>query len=194
MVHERRLHVELGELELPVGPQVLVAQATGDLVVAVDAGHHEQLFGQLRALGEHVTGTRAQPAGDSELTGPLRGGRPQQGRLHLYEPLPVHGRPQCSVDSGPQAKIGLHPRPSQVDVTEPETGGLVHLDPVVNGKGRWLGRVEHDNGAIAHLDLAGGQFGVLLPSGRRRTVPLTAITNSLRTSTVPGITHWMMPV
>jgi hypothetical protein len=51
---ERGLHVELGELELPVGAQVLVAQAPGDLVVAVHAGHHQQLLGQLRALGQHV--------------------------------------------------------------------------------------------------------------------------------------------
>ena len=34
---ERGLHVELGELELPVGPEVLVPQAAGDLVVAVHA-------------------------------------------------------------------------------------------------------------------------------------------------------------
>ncbi len=51
---EGRLDVELGELELAVGPQVLVAQAPGDLEVAVHARHHEQLLGDLRALGQHV--------------------------------------------------------------------------------------------------------------------------------------------
>ena len=46
LVHEAHLGVELHELVLPVRPQVLVAQAPGDLEVAVDAGHHEQLLEQ----------------------------------------------------------------------------------------------------------------------------------------------------
>ena len=55
---EGRLDVELGELELAVGPEVLVPQAPGDLVVPVHAGHHEELLGQLRALGQDVAGAR----------------------------------------------------------------------------------------------------------------------------------------
>src|SRR3712207_7044962 len=46
------LDVELGELRLPVGAEVLVAVAAGDLEVALGAGHHEQLLEQLRALGD----------------------------------------------------------------------------------------------------------------------------------------------
>ncbi len=38
-----------------------------------------------------------------------------------------------------------------------------------------------------------GRSGLTVPSGRGRTVPSTASTYSLRTSTVPGITHWTMP-
>ena len=40
LAHEAGLEVELHELELPVGAQVLVSQAAGDLVVAVDAPDH----------------------------------------------------------------------------------------------------------------------------------------------------------
>ncbi len=36
--------------------------------------------------------------------------------------------------------------------------------------------------------------GLTVPSGRCRTSPSTATTYSLRTSTVPGTTHWTMPV
>ena len=60
---EGALHVELGELELPVGPQVLVAQAAGDLVVAVEAADHEQLLGQLRALRQRVERAVVQAGG-----------------------------------------------------------------------------------------------------------------------------------
>ena len=39
---ERHFQVELRELRLAVGTQVLVAQAAGDLEILVVAGHHEQ--------------------------------------------------------------------------------------------------------------------------------------------------------
>jgi hypothetical protein len=55
---EAHLGVELGELELPVRSQVLVAEAPRHLVVAVDTAHHAQLLEELRALGQGVEGTR----------------------------------------------------------------------------------------------------------------------------------------
>jgi hypothetical protein len=54
IIHDRRLveegglDIDLGELRLPVGAQILVAEALGDLVVAIKAGHHQQLLEQLR--------------------------------------------------------------------------------------------------------------------------------------------------
>ena len=50
LVEERGLDVDLGELGLAIGAQVLVAEALGDLVVAVEAGDHQQLLEELRAL------------------------------------------------------------------------------------------------------------------------------------------------
>ena len=46
-VDEGHLHVQLGELGLAVGAQVLVAKAAHDLIVAVQAAHHEQLLEEL---------------------------------------------------------------------------------------------------------------------------------------------------
>jgi hypothetical protein len=51
---KRHLDVELRELRLTVGTQVLIAEAAGDLVVALEATHHEQLLEQLRALRQRV--------------------------------------------------------------------------------------------------------------------------------------------
>ena len=50
LVHEGGLDVHLGELGLAVGAQVLVPEALDDLVIAVEARHHQQLFQQLRRL------------------------------------------------------------------------------------------------------------------------------------------------
>ena len=41
LLNERHLKVDLGELRLTVGTQVLVAEAAGDLNVTVHAGQHE---------------------------------------------------------------------------------------------------------------------------------------------------------
>ena len=45
---EAHLGVDLGELGLPVLAQVLVAEATDDLEVAVETCHHEELLEELR--------------------------------------------------------------------------------------------------------------------------------------------------
>ena len=57
-VGEAHLHVELRELELPVGARVLVAQAACDLVVAIEPADHEQLLEELRALRQRVEAAR----------------------------------------------------------------------------------------------------------------------------------------
>ena len=47
LVHEAHLDVELGELRLAIGAEVLVAVAASDLEVALHAGDHEQLLKEL---------------------------------------------------------------------------------------------------------------------------------------------------
>ena len=76
LVDEARLHVELHELVLAVGAQVFVAEAAGDLVVALDPADHQQLLEQLRALRQRVEANRALARGHEELAGTLRRRRP----------------------------------------------------------------------------------------------------------------------
>src|SRR5690625_6299994 len=54
LLDERGLDVELGEFGLAVGAEVLVTVAASDLVVAFHARDLEQLFEQLRGLGQGV--------------------------------------------------------------------------------------------------------------------------------------------
>ena len=53
-IDERHFQVQLRELRLAVGPQVLVAEAAGDLHVAVVAGDHQDLLVKLRRLRQGV--------------------------------------------------------------------------------------------------------------------------------------------
>ena len=71
-VDEAHLHVELGELRLPVGAEVLVAVAAGDLVVALHARDHQQLLEQLRTLRQRVERPGLQPRRHQEVAGTLR--------------------------------------------------------------------------------------------------------------------------
>src|SRR5688572_25719928 len=59
---ERGLHIDLGKLRLPVGPQVLIPKAARDLNVAVKTGHHQQLLIELRRLRQGVEFAGLYPA------------------------------------------------------------------------------------------------------------------------------------
>ena len=104
-VDEGHLDVELGELGLAVGARVLVAEAAGDLVVALEAGDHQQLLEQLRRLRQRVEGALLEAAGDEEVAGALRGRAGQHRRLDVEEALAVEelahrrGRPGGAASS-----------------------------------------------------------------------------------------------
>ena len=52
LVDERHLDVDLGELRLAIDAQVFIAEAFDDLEIPIEAGHHVQLFEELRRLSE----------------------------------------------------------------------------------------------------------------------------------------------
>ena len=54
LTHERQLHIHLGKLRLAVGAQILIAETFDDLIVTVKTRHHQQLFEQLRRLGQGI--------------------------------------------------------------------------------------------------------------------------------------------
>ncbi|MNL27996.1 hypothetical protein D3C87_1496250 [compost metagenome] len=52
--HEGGFDVDLGKFRLTVCAQVFITEAFYDLVVAIEARHHQQLFEQLRRLWQRV--------------------------------------------------------------------------------------------------------------------------------------------
>ena len=50
LTHEAHFHIQLGEFRLAIGAQIFISEATGDLVVALNASHHQELFKQLWRL------------------------------------------------------------------------------------------------------------------------------------------------
>src|SRR3989449_10630002 len=80
---ERRLEVELRELRLAVIAQILVPEATRQLEVAVEAGHHEQLLVDLGRLRQGVKLPRVYPRRHEVVARTLRGRLGQDRGLDL---------------------------------------------------------------------------------------------------------------
>ncbi len=73
LAHKGHFHIDLGELRLAVGPQILVPEAAHDLIVAVETGYHQQLLEQLGRLGQGVELAGIDTAGHQIVPGAFRG-------------------------------------------------------------------------------------------------------------------------
>ena len=73
LVDERGFQVDLGELRLAIGAEVLVAKTTRELEVPVEPGHHQQLLVDLRRLGQRVELTGVHATRHEVVASPLRG-------------------------------------------------------------------------------------------------------------------------
>ena len=73
----------MGELWLTIAAQVLVAEAAGDLEVAVKARDHQELLHLLRRLRQRVDTPLLQARRNDKVARPLRGRLDQDRCLHL---------------------------------------------------------------------------------------------------------------
>ena len=142
-VDEGRLDVDLRELRLAIGPQVLVAIAAGDLVVAVHGGHHQQLLEDLRRLrqGEEVSGMGA--ARHQIVPRALRRGFGERRRLHFPEALGLEEAAHLAGCQSPQTQPFLHLRAAQIQEAMPQPRFFAHASVVVQLDRRRGGFVEH---------------------------------------------------
>ena len=54
LLYKRHLHIDLRELRLAIGAEILVAEAAGDLIILVHAADHQHLLENLRRLRQGV--------------------------------------------------------------------------------------------------------------------------------------------
>ena len=83
LADEGHLDVDLRELGLPVGAQILVAEAAGDLEIAVKARHHQQLLVELGRLGQRIELAGMHAAGYEIVARALGRGLDEVGRLDV---------------------------------------------------------------------------------------------------------------
>ena len=159
LVQERGFEVDLGEFRLAVGAQVFVAEALGDLVVAVEAGHHQHLLEQLRRLRqrEELAGVHARR--HQVVARAFRRGLGQHRRFDIDEAVVVQVLAHFHRHLVAQAQVVLHLRAAQVEHAVRQAGGFRQV-VVVQLERRRHRRVEHFQLLRQHLDLAGCQVGI----------------------------------
>ena len=161
LLDEAHLDVHLRELGLAVCAQVLVAEALGDLVVALDAADHEELLQELRGLRQRVEVAGLGAARHKEVARALGRGLEERRGLHLEEVAVVQRLTQGEGEIGAHLEVGRHARATQVEVAVAQADVLGGVHMVLDLEGRRLGGVEDLDGVNEDLDLAGGELGVL---------------------------------
>ena len=143
LADERHLHVELRELRLAVGAQILVAEAARDLEVAVDPRHHQQLLELLRRLRQRVELAGIQPARHEVVARALRRALGQDRRLHFEEAARVHIVADLLDGAVAQLNARAHRVAAQVQVAIAQAQRLVRRHAVGDREGQLLRGVQH---------------------------------------------------
>ena len=158
---EAELHVELRELRGAVGPGGLVAEAAGDLVVALEAGDDVQLLVGLRRLRQRVEAAGMRARRNEELARALGGRLVQDRRLELPEATVLEeaaddlGEPEADMDVAAHliAAVveGLAPCTARVQVPTAGVGGRVQ--DAVQGVAQKALQVRPKGAQVEHLRL-----------------------------------------
>src|SRR6266508_1458521 len=158
-VRKCHLDVELGDLLDPVRAQVFIPEAACDLVVAIEAGDHEQLLEDLRRLRQREEAARLQPARHDEVARALGGRLEEDRRFDIREAISLHHPTDRRDETRAQAEVALHLRPPQVEPAVAEAQRLVDALLVeLEGKRRRAG--EDLEPVHLELDLPGRNVGI----------------------------------
>ena len=157
---ERHLDVHLRELRLPIGAQVLVAEALADLHVAVHARDHQDLLEQLRRLRQREELARVHAARHQVVARAFGRRLREDRRLDLEKAVRVEVPPDRRRHPVAQDDVVLQPRPAQIEIAVLEAHVFGHRRLVGDRKRRRLRLVQDRQLADDDFDLAGRELRV----------------------------------
>ena len=202
---ETHFDVELVEFAgQAVGARVLVAEAGGDLEIAVETRHHQQLLVLLRRLRQGVKLAGVDARGHQEVAGAFRRGGREDRRLELVETGRLHARAH-RIDNAPaQNHVVVDAFAAQVEEAIFQAGFLGIVLVAEHRQRQFGGGSQNLDVADVDLDLAGGEFvivGALAVHGRAS--PHVAVephhpfgakdSASLKPGKSGSTTHWVIP-
>ena len=103
-----RFDIQLGELRLPVGAQILVAKTAHNLVIPFEPRHHQQLLEQLRRLGQRVKRPFVDSARHEVVPRSFRRAPRQHGRFQFQIAVGVEEAADHLSRFVPNFKRALH--------------------------------------------------------------------------------------
>ena len=160
LLRERHLQIDLRELRLAVGAQVLVAEAAHDLEVLVEPAHHQELLEDLRRLRQGVEGAGLHAAGHQVIARALRRGARHEGRLDFQKALRIEELAHGEGNLRAQDDVALHARAAQIHVAVLQADVFADADFLFHGERRRARFVEDPDLRRHHFDFAGGQVGI----------------------------------
>ena len=152
---ERDLEVHLRELRLPIGAQVLVAEALDDLKVAIHAADHQDLLENLRRLREREELPGVDAARHQVVARALRRGLRQDGRLDLEEALFVKVAADRERRGVPENQVLLEPLTPEIEIAIAQPRLLGDIRVLVDRERGRLGVVQQADLGRDDLHLAG---------------------------------------
>jgi hypothetical protein len=164
-LNETHLEVELSELRLPVGPEVLVAEAPRNLEIALKPRHHQYLFELLRRLWQRVELAGVDPARHQIVARSFGRALDEDRRLNLKEPLPVQEIAYALHQTVPQKQVRLQTRPPQIEIPVFQHQVLVDLHIFVDVERRRWTVVQYLSAGDHHLNGSGLDLRVLGSDG-----------------------------
>ena len=165
-IHKGKLHVSLGKLGLPVRSEVLIAEASGNLEIAVVAGAHQELLEDLGRLGQRIECAGLHAAGNQIVARAFGRGFAENGRLDLEEALFVHKGAHILHDAAAKHELALHVRPAQVKAPVLKAELFFCIAVLYDVEGRCLGLGENPGIFHAHFNRSGGEVLVYCPAAQ----------------------------
>ncbi len=165
---EAHFEVKLGEFGLAVAAQVFVAEAAGDLEIALVARHHQQLLQLLRALRQRVEAARLQAAGHEEVARAFGRRLEQDRRLDFEEVALVEIVADELDDLVAQNQLILHPRAAQIEIAIAHPRFFVDVFVAVDQEGRRFRRIQNGHLSRDDFDVAGGKLRIGRPFRAQR--------------------------
>ena len=120
-------------LRLAIRPQVLIAEAAGDLVVPLESADHQELLKHLRRLGQCVNSPRVNATRHNEVLSPS-GWNESKGRLNLEEMVFIEEPPHFLHHLMAQSDRVLQIFAAQVQIAILQAQTLIHIVGAVDLK------------------------------------------------------------
>ena len=150
-IDKAHFNVDLGEFRLTVGAQVFVAEAAGDLHVAVVTGHHQQLLKQLWRLRQGKELTRVNAGWHQVVAGAFGGGFTEDGGFHIQKALFVKIVADDFTDAVALDQRVLNRWSAQVEEAVTQADFFAHFAVLVHLEGGRLGFIQYVDGCWRRL-------------------------------------------